>query len=64
MGRTAATSGDVTWESNEEAFWGHNLFTRRTTSDARVLFPAPGGPAKPTICLRSKYISQINNFEE
>jgi hypothetical protein len=51
MGRTIATSGGLTWESSDEALWSHNLFTRRATSDDRVLFPEPGGPAKPTMYL-------------
>lgn len=53
MGRTAATSGGLTWVSNEGPFWGHNSFTRCTTSEAKVLFPAPGGPANPTMCLQA-----------
>lgn len=36
------------------------MLTRRATSDAIVVFPAPGGPAIPMICL---YLCQISfNF--
>lgn len=62
MGMTAAMSGGLTWESNAQAFWGHNLFTRCTTSDAIVLFPDPGDPAKPTIYLHSSIVVQADRL--
>jgi len=47
MGSTVATSSDCV-----EAFWDQSLFRRQTTSDATVVLPAPGGPAKPMMYLQ------------
>lgn len=47
-------------------FWDQRVLTRRTTSEATVDLPAPGGPARPTMYLlfNIKVIQEMFSTEE
>lgn len=51
MGSTVEISSVEISELHFACFWDQRMLTRRTTSEATVVLPAPGGPARPTMYL-------------